>query len=190
MNNKYKVGDVVTFIDSSDNLNDEMESTHYAFWAKDEILYITPEGFYVFDSFSGIWEESIIAGLYTEDLEPIDTLHKQKTTNIQQFVKNIADPDFKAETSIPTELYNQLNLLGIIPSAERSHNVGESNYSQQLIQPWSIMLAYQDSHNYLELDIIKRILRSKSSDTRLLDYQKCQHILDELIRIEKLKEQQ
>lgn len=89
--------------------------------------------------------------------------------------------------SIPVELYNQLNYLGLIPSDIRSHNIGESDYSKQLVQPWTIMLAYKDSHNYLELDIIKRILRSKSSDSRLLDYRKCQHILDELIRVEQLE---
>lgn len=95
----------------------------------------------------------------------------------------------KCHTPIPNELYNQLNYLGLIPSDERAYNVGGSDYSRQLLQPWSIMLAYKGSHNYLELDVVKRILRSKSADSRLLDLQKCKHILDELIRIEQLKEE-
>ncbi len=110
---------------------------------------------------------------------------------MRQLIDNIANPNYVPPvrtTEIPTELYNQLNYLGLIPSTERSHNVGESDYSKQLIQPWTIMLAYKDSHNYLELDIIKRMLRNKSSDTRLTDLQKCQHILDELIRVELTKE--
>lgn len=92
------------------------------------------------------------------------------------------------ETSIPTELYNQLNYLGLIPSTERAHNVGASNYSKQLIQPWSIWLSYPDLSAF-ELDIIKRILRTKSTDSRRMDYEKCQHILTELIRQLDTKEQ-
>lgn len=84
-------------------------------------------------------------------------------------------------THIPTELYNQLNYLGLIPTTERAHNVGASDYSKQLIQPWSIWLSYPDLSAF-ELDIIKRILRTKSTDSRRLDYEKCQHILTELLR--------
>lgn len=116
------------------------------------------------------------------EINPLEYVHPDKAIG--------DEPGPTVECTISSDLYNQLNYLGLIPTDERSHNVGESNYSKQLIQPWSIMLAYKDTHNYLELDIIKRILRSKSSDSRLLDYQKCQHILDELIRLETLKEQQ
>ena len=90
-------------------------------------------------------------------------------------------------TPIPTELYVQLNYLGLIPSKERSHNVGESNYATKLIQPWSIFLDNPEL-NYMECDLIKRILRIKSSDSRRLDYEKCQHILTELIRQLDVKE--
>ena len=88
--------------------------------------------------------------------------------------------------TIPKELYDKFNYLGLIPNDVRSGNIGESDYSEHTIQPWSIMIEYQDKLNYLELDIVKRILRNKDSDSRLMDYEKCQHILSELIRIERL----
>ncbi len=63
----------------------------------------------------------------------------------------------------------------------RDHNVGESNYADHTIQPWDIFLDYPEL-NYWDCDIIKRILRKKSSDPRMLDYQKIIHICEERIR--------
>ena len=62
----------------------------------------------------------------------------------------------------------------------KSYNIGTSNYSQMKIQPWDIFEAHPDL-NYWECDIIKRILRRKNGDSRLMDYQKCRHIIDFLI---------
>ena len=90
-------------------------------------------------------------------------------------------------TEIPTNLYNKLNYLGLIPSAVRDTHVGESDYSSKLIQPWSIFLD-NPGLNYMECDIIKRILRSKSSDSRKLDLIKVKHICDELLRQIDIKE--
>jgi hypothetical protein len=84
-------------------------------------------------------------------------------------------------TPIPTELYDQLNYLGLIPIAERSFNVGESDYSKQLIQPWSIWLSYPDLTPW-DHDIIKRILRTKRTDSRVMDYEKIIHICQERLR--------
>jgi len=89
-----------------------------------------------------------------------------------------------SKQSIPKKLYTKLNYLGLIPSDERSHNKGTSNYATKLIQPWSIFLD-NPQLNYMECDLIKRILRTKSTDSRKLDYEKCIHILQELIRQEK-----
>ena len=81
---------------------------------------------------------------------------------------------------IPIELYNRLQELGIIPNDVRSRNVGASDYSQYLIQPWSIWLEY--GLNPWDADIIKRVLRYKSTDTRVMDYEKIIHICEERIR--------
>jgi len=83
-------------------------------------------------------------------------------------------------TTIPTPLYTRLLDLGIIPSTTRSYNVGSSDYSTHTIQPWSIWLDYQ--LNPWDADIIKRILRTKSTDSRALDYEKVIHICQERIR--------
>lgn len=63
---------------------------------------------------------------------------------------------------IDDKLYNRLVYLGIIdPSKTREHNVGESNYSQHLIQPWTIWLDYPNLTSWDD-DILKRVLRTKN----------------------------
>ena len=61
----------------------------------------------------------------------------------------------------------------------RGYNVGVSNYSAYVIQPWDIWLEYD--LNPWDADIVKRILRSKPNERRL-DYEKIKHICDERIR--------
>ena len=90
-------------------------------------------------------------------------------------------------TSIPTILYNQLNYLGLIPTSEREHNIGTSDYATKLIQPWSIFLD-NPQLNYMECVLIKRILRTKSTDSRKLDLEKCHHIISELLRQNELEQ--
>ena len=86
----------------------------------------------------------------------------------------------KATKEIPAWLYDQLDELGIIPNDTRAINVGASDYSQHLIQPWSIIMAYR--LNYWDGDIVKRVLRKKSTDPRRLDYEKIIHNCRERIR--------
>jgi len=68
----------------------------------------------------------------------------------------------------------------------RDYNVGKSDYSKHKIQPWDIWIEYR--LNPFEADIIKRMLRKKEEpgmtpqEARKMDYQKCIHILEELIR--------
>lgn len=62
----------------------------------------------------------------------------------------------------------------------RSYNVGQSDYSEHKIQPWDIWLEYK--LNPWDADIVKRILRTKSTDSRKLDYEKIIHICKERIR--------
>ena len=95
------------------------------------------------------------------------------------------------KTFIDNELYNKLNFLGLIPNDVRKDNVGKSNYSKHLIQPWSIWLDYPELTSWDD-DIIKRILRTKEeegmseTEARIMDYEKIIHICKKRIdQIEK-----
>lgn len=88
------------------------------------------------------------------------------------------DKNIKVE--LPEQLYKKLLALGIIPSQTRQHNVGESDYSKHVIQPWSIWIEY--NLNPFDADIIKRVLRTKKTDSRKMDYEKIIHICQERIR--------
>lgn len=65
-------------------------------------------------------------------------------------------------------------------SEVRSYNVGDSDYSKHTIQPWDIWLEYE--LNPWDADIIKRILRTKKSQSRRMDYEKIIHVCQERIR--------
>lgn len=71
-------------------------------------------------------------------------------------------------------------LSALKPSSVRSYNVGASDYSEHKIQPWDIWMEYH--LNPWDADIVKRILRTKSTDSRKLDYEKIIHICQERIR--------
>lgn len=91
-------------------------------------------------------------------------------------------PSSSQETTraIPVELYEQLDRLGLIPNSVRNHNVGDSDYSKHLIQPWAIWIDW--NLNPFDADIVKRVLRTKQSDSRLKDYKKIIHVCEERIR--------
>jgi hypothetical protein len=87
---------------------------------------------------------------------------------------------------IDKNLYSKLVHLGIIPTEIRKSHVGASNYSQHVIQPWSIWIDY--NLNAWDADIVKRILRTKEEpgmtiqEARIMDYNKIIHICQERIR--------
>lgn len=88
------------------------------------------------------------------------------------------------KVQIDWDLYQKLRRLGIIITEEddiRKYNIGNSNYSKHLIQPWSIWLDYPELTSW-DHDIIKRILRTKKGESRSLDYEKIIHICEERIR--------
>lgn len=109
-------------------------------------------------------------------------------------LKMLEDNPNKAENAptptetkeIPIELYNTLDYLGLLPNSIRDHNIGESDYSKHIIQPWTIWLSY--NLNPWDADIVKRVLRDKSTDPRIQDYEKIIHICQERIRQLKNKE--
>ena len=81
---------------------------------------------------------------------------------------------------IDNEIYKTLKIRGLLPDKVRDHNVGESDYSAHIIQPWSIWIDY--ALNPWDADIVKRVLRSKQGEDRKQDYQKIIHICEERIR--------
>jgi len=62
----------------------------------------------------------------------------------------------------------------------REKNVGNSNYAEHKIQPWDIWLDWE--LNPWDADIIKRTLRTKEGESRIMDYQKIMHVCEERIR--------
>ena len=85
------------------------------------------------------------------------------------------------------EFENKLRRLGIIDdTGTRKDNVGTSDYSEHVIQPWSIWLDY--NLDPWDADIIKRVLRTKAepcmsaAEARIVDYAKIIHICKEKIR--------
>ena len=89
-------------------------------------------------------------------------------------------------TIIDDNLYNKLKSLGIINNDVRNSNVGDSDYSKHIIQPWSIWLDY--NLDPWDADIVKRVLRTKviegktKEESRIEDYKKIIHICQEKIR--------
>lgn len=81
---------------------------------------------------------------------------------------------------IPAWLYDRLDELGIIPNEVRKGNEGTSDYSDHVIQPWAIWQEYD--LNPWDADIVKRVLRKKSTDSRAMDYRKIIHICKERLR--------
>ena len=87
---------------------------------------------------------------------------------------------------ISDKLYSELLHLGIINEENqenngiRTFNVGTSDYSAHIIQPWSIWIDW--NLNPWDADIIKRVLRNKIGSSRKEDYEKIIHICQERIR--------
>lgn len=62
----------------------------------------------------------------------------------------------------------------------RSYNEGTSDYSKHKYQCWDFWLKFK--LNPFDADLVKRTLRTKSTDPRILDYKKIKHICLERIR--------
>lgn len=88
----------------------------------------------------------------------------------------------KTQVTIDWELYQELKRLGIIHAEDdvRSFNIGNSDYSHHIIQPWTIWQAY--NLNAWDADIVKRVLRNKKGESRESDYRKIIHDCEERLR--------
>ena len=93
-----------------------------------------------------------------------------------------SEPAANPQVKIDYSLYKELKYLGIIhehvEKDVRSFNIGNSDYSKHLIQPWAIWLDYPELTSW-DHDIIKRVLRTKKGESRILDYEKIIHICEE-----------
>ena len=99
---------------------------------------------------------------------------------VQQTIEQEPDEEQVNPRLLDEDTYQALCRLGILDTSVRSYNRGTSDYSQHIIQPWTI---WQDYHlNPFDADIVKRILRTKQGDPRRLDYEKIIHICEERIR--------
>ena len=109
--------------------------------------------------------------------------------SISEFFKSMIDwnalsihRDKKEKVLIDKELFDSLDRLGIIPTEDnnRMYNIGASDYSRHIIQPWSIIHEYD--LDYLKGSMLKRLLRSKSTDSSYQDMKKIKHEAGEWIR--------
>ena len=92
------------------------------------------------------------------------------------------------QVKIDWELYKKLRKLGILVRDDddtRDYNVGLSDYSKHIIQPWAIWQEYE--LNAWDADIVKRVLRTKKGEPRESDYNKIIHDCKE--RLRQLKEE-
>ena len=84
---------------------------------------------------------------------------------------------------INDELYQKLYRLGVINDSQdniRNNNVGDSDYSKHIIQPWSVWLDW--NLNPWDADIVKRICRHKDGEDDKIKYEKIIHICKERLR--------
>ena len=98
----------------------------------------------------------------------------------ENFNEPVANPQVKIDWS----LYQELKKLGIIHEHTsediRSFNIGNSDYSKHIIQPWSIWIDW--NLNAWDADIVKRVLRTKQGESRESDYEKIIHDCKERLR--------
>ena len=114
-------------------------------------------------------------------LKPNDDMLKSLLSNSELYEVYIA--------KLNKNIFSKLIQLGILKTSEtscRDNNVGTSDYSKHIIQPWSIWLDYE--LNPWDADIVKRVLRTKEepnmtkNESRISDYKKIIHICNERIR--------
>ena len=95
-----------------------------------------------------------------------------------------SQPAENPQVKIDFSLYQELKKLGIIHEHIgediRGFNIGSSDYSKHLIQPWTIWQSY--NLDPWDADIIKRVLRTKKGESRIQDYEKIIHVCKEKIR--------
>ena len=176
---KFESGDIVEVTADLKLTTDDGGTTLLMFGREGEVLT-------AYTDWEGIEAVLVKFDGFTRPILASDLALKQKAEkSLQQIAEESVEQmrrDLGNSSSrlIPAALYRRLRELGILDASVRSHNVGESDYSQHIIQPWSIWQDYQ--LNPWDADVVKRILRHKQGDPRRLDYEKIIHICEERIR--------
>ena len=127
--------------------------------------------------------DEIVSDLKESCREKIDWLETFKKRMEQE-----QNDDTVNSRLLDEDTYKALIRLGVLETSVRSYNIGSSDYSRHIIQPWTIWQDY--NLNPWDADIVKRILRTKHGDSRRLDYEKIIHICQERIRQIDIKEEQ
>ena len=127
--------------------------------------------------------DEIVSDLKESCREKIDWLEA-----FQKRMEQEPNDDTVNSRLLDEDTYKALIRLGVLETSVRSYNIGSSDYSRHIIQPWTIWQDY--NLNPWDADIVKRILRTKHGDSRRLDYEKIIHICQERIRQIDIKEEQ
>ena len=146
-------------------------------------------------AYKEVYKDPILARIEEEEKAAKAAVNKKYRVGLNEPGSETQDT-MEQTKEISKELYDKLEMLGIIDTSNvRKNNVGQSNYAEHTIQPWSIWLDYKDLTPW-DADIIKRILRTKDDKSmtpeqqRTMDYNKIIHICRERIRQIQLKENQ
>lgn len=152
--------------------------------------------YFSFSSLHGPFEETedmVQEG--TESILDEQAIHGDATTSDEIFSKDTEEPQagllevWGEFFSINDRALCKLIELGVLKTTKhscRDAHVGKSDYSEHVIQPWTIWLEY--NMNAWDADIQKRLLRTKvepgmtPEEARKLDYQKIIHDAQERIR--------
>lgn len=177
-----KVGEYVLHIGES-NLNFYKGNCYLIVKIEDEYYYLINEH----TDISRMFKDIIYLNFKKVDNQSKRNQEQRPSggsTHYYELPKNATELSHSiGEIKINDDTMRQLLILGIIEydnNLVRSSNVGASNYAQHIIQPWSIIQDWE--LNYWDGDIIKRVLRTKNTDSRKMDYQKIIHICEERIR--------
>lgn len=123
-----------------------------------------------------------------EDTPLSDEIFSEDTKDTENSQVELLE-DWKEFSFINKRALYKLIELGVLKTTKhscRDAHVGKSDYSEHVIQPWTIWLEY--NMNAWDADIQKRLLRTKAElgitleEARKLDYQKIIHDAQERIR--------
>lgn len=177
----------------------------YIILTKDVALFRNEKWFNEYFSFNSLHEPfKETEGMTQEGTEVLldeHAIHGNAPTSNETFPEDIEDTkdtedsqvelleDWREFFSINKRTLYKLIELGVLKTTKhscRDAHVGKSDYSEHVIQPWTIWLEY--NMNAWDADIQKRLLRTKvepgvtPEEARKLDYQKIIHDAQERIR--------
>ena len=176
---KFESGDIVEVTADLKLTTDDGDTTLLMFGREGEVLtaYTDWEGIEaVLVKFDGFTRPILASNLALKQ-KAEKSLRQIAEEKVEQMKRDLGNSSSRL---ISADTYCQLRRLGILDTSVRAYNRGASDYSQHIIQPWSIWQDYQ--LNPWDADVVKRILRHKQGDPRRLDYEKIIHICEERIR--------